>query len=59
MTRRDERQQQVIRERAYAIWEQEGHPYGKDLANWLQAETEIDFDLNVFVWLTIAAPSAA
>ena len=40
--RRDERQQQVIRERAYAIWEQEGHPDGKDLAHWLQAETEIN-----------------
>jgi hypothetical protein len=24
--------QQVIRERAYAIWEKEGHPDGKDLA---------------------------
>jgi hypothetical protein len=38
---RDERQQQLIRERAYAIWEQEGHPDGKELAHWLQAEAEI------------------
>jgi hypothetical protein len=36
-----ERRQQIIRERAYAIWEQEGHPGGKELAHWLQAETEI------------------
>ena len=33
--------QQVIRERAYAIWEKEGHPDGKDLAHWLQAEHEV------------------
>jgi hypothetical protein len=39
---RDERQQQLIRERAYAIWEQQGHPDGKNLAHWLRAETEID-----------------
>jgi hypothetical protein len=32
--------QQVIRERAYAIWEKEGHPDGKDITHWLQAENE-------------------
>lgn len=34
--------EQAIRERAYAIWEQEGRPQGRDLDHWLQAETEID-----------------
>src|SRR5438132_5584124 len=33
--------EQAIRERAYAIWEQEGHPNGKDLDHWLYAEAEI------------------
>jgi Protein of unknown function (DUF2934) len=34
--------EQVIRERAYAIWEEEGRPRGRDLDHWLRAETEID-----------------
>jgi hypothetical protein len=34
--------QQVIRERAYAIWEQEGREDGEDVAHWLRAENEID-----------------
>jgi len=34
--------EQAIRERAYAIWEEEGRPEGRDLEHWLQAETEID-----------------
>jgi hypothetical protein len=33
--------EQAIRERAYAIWEQEGRPDGKDLDHWLRAEAEI------------------
>jgi len=33
--------QHVIRERAYALWEKEGHPDGKDLIHWLQAEHEV------------------
>ena len=36
----DERER-TIRERAYAIWEQEGRPDGRSLAHWLQAEAEI------------------
>jgi hypothetical protein len=32
--------EQAIRERAYAIWEQEGRPDGKDLDHWLGAEAE-------------------
>jgi hypothetical protein len=34
--------QQLIRARAYAIWEENGHPDGKALAHWLQAESEVD-----------------
>jgi hypothetical protein len=40
----DERQQareQAIRERAYAIWEEEGRPDGRDLDHWRRAEQEI------------------
>ena len=33
--------EQAIGERAYAIWEGEGRPDGKDLDHWLRAETEI------------------
>lgn len=32
---------QQIAERAYAFWEQEGCPHGRDLDHWLQAEAEI------------------
>ena len=32
---------EVIRHRAYAIWEREGHPENRALANWLDAETQI------------------
>ena len=34
--------ERAIRERAFAIWEQEGRPEGKSLAHWLQAEAEIE-----------------
>jgi hypothetical protein len=33
--------EQIIRERAYAIWEQDGCPEGRCLAHWSQAEAEI------------------
>ena len=33
---------QAIRERAYAIWEEEGRPDSKDLDHWYRAEAEID-----------------
>ena len=39
----DEREQ-AIRERAYAIWEQDGRPVGRSLAPWSQAEVEIGTD---------------
>jgi hypothetical protein len=31
-----------IRERAYAIWEQEGRPTGNEMKHWLQAWQEIE-----------------
>jgi hypothetical protein len=33
--------EQAIQERAYAIWEEEGRPDGKDWDHWLRAEAEI------------------
>jgi hypothetical protein len=33
--------EQVIRERAYAIWEEEGRPDARHLDHWLRAEAEI------------------
>ena len=32
---------EVIRHRAHAIWEREGHPDNRELANWLEAEAQI------------------
>jgi hypothetical protein len=32
---------EVILHRAYAIWESEGHPDNRKLANWLEAEVEV------------------
>ncbi|EPE94505.1 DUF2934 domain-containing protein [Rhizobium grahamii] len=29
-----------IRKRAYALWEDEGHPAGREIAHWEQARTE-------------------
>lgn len=37
----EESREQRIRERAYAIWEEEGRPDHRAEANWLQAEAEI------------------
>lgn len=38
--------QQAIQERAYFIWEGEGRPPGREIANWLQAEVEVKGDYN-------------
>lgn len=32
---------EVIMHLAYAIWEREGHPHDRQLANWLEAEAEV------------------
>ncbi len=36
-------QVQKIRERAFAIWEEEGRPVGRDREHWLQAKKELGF----------------
>jgi hypothetical protein len=36
-----ESREEAIRERAYALWEQDGRPEGRSLAHWSRAETEI------------------
>jgi len=41
-----ERDEQAIRERAYFLWEREGRPLGRDIANWLAAQAEIKQDYN-------------
>jgi uncharacterized protein YjbI with pentapeptide repeats len=33
--------QEVVRKRAYQIWEEEGHLPNRDLQNWLRAESEV------------------
>jgi hypothetical protein len=38
---RDGREQTIISERAFAIWEEEGRPEGKSVVHWLRAEAEI------------------
>jgi Protein of unknown function (DUF2934) len=34
-------EEEVIRQRAYAIWEAEGRPHGHDLDHWHRAQAEI------------------
>jgi hypothetical protein len=36
--------EQQIRERAYALWEQEGRPEGRELEHWRQASEELGND---------------
>jgi len=36
-----ENREHAVRERAYAIWERDGRPEGKNLDHWFQAETEM------------------
>ncbi|WNJ92496.1 DUF2934 domain-containing protein [Bosea sp. 685] len=33
--------EQIVRDTAYAIWEAEGKPEGRDLAHWRQAEARV------------------
>jgi hypothetical protein len=32
---------ELIAARAYIIWEQQGRPHGRDMANWLLAESQL------------------
>jgi len=34
--------EEVIRKRAFAIWEEEGRPEGRHLDHWLRAEAEMN-----------------
>lgn len=40
------REEQPIRERAYFIWEPEGRPKGRNIANWLEAKAEFKQEYN-------------
>jgi topoisomerase IA-like protein len=31
----------MIREQAYRIWEREGHPHGRDMDHWFEAEASL------------------
>lgn len=37
----DSSKHQAIAQRAYALWEQEGRPDGRDVEHWRQAEEEL------------------
>lgn len=37
----DRAPREEILHRAYALWENEGHPEGRALAHWLEAEAEV------------------
>ena len=41
MNSTDRAPREEILHRAYAIWEREGHPDDRKLANWLEAEAEM------------------
>jgi hypothetical protein len=41
LTSTDRAPHEEILHRAYAIWESEGHPDNRELANWLEAEAEV------------------
>ncbi len=38
----------LIAQRAYIIWEQQGRPQGKDLQNWLLAENQLKQEIQSF-----------
>jgi hypothetical protein len=42
-----EHDEQAIPEHAYFIWEREGRPLGRNIANWLEAEAEIKNEYNL------------
>lgn len=39
--------QDGVAKRAYAIWENEGKPHGRDVDHWLQAEVEVGTAANI------------
>lgn len=49
--------EQWVQQRAYAIWEAEGRPEGRDRTHWEQAERELTTG-DMSAGLTAAAPEA-
>ena len=41
MNSADRAPREEILHRAYALWESEGHPSNRELANWLDAEADV------------------
>jgi len=37
----DDNREELIRQRAYSIWEEQGKPEGEDMRHWLQAWQEL------------------
>lgn len=48
--------EQKIRERAHAIWQQEGEPHGRDADHWHRAAGEIDSEQGPSVSASKPAP---
>lgn len=42
----EEKLNQLIRERAYSLWEEQGRPDGQDFNNWVRAEKEVKSKVN-------------
>lgn len=38
----------LIAARAYILWEQQGRPHGRDVANWLLAESQLKEEIQSF-----------
>ncbi|CCQ72438.1 DUF2934 domain-containing protein [Magnetospira sp. QH-2] len=49
--------EESIRDRAYQIWEKEGHPTGNEDANWTQAELELSESPKVLKVQPVKRPS--
>lgn len=48
----------MIRKRAYEIWEGEGRPHGRDVQHWFQAETEFRPPLRVVAGRSVSRAPA-
>jgi hypothetical protein len=49
---------QLIRDRAYRIWERDGRPHGRDAEHWQQAAGEIEAEERALAAQKPAAPVA-
>jgi hypothetical protein len=48
---------QLIRDRAYHIWERDGRPHGREAAHWQQAVSEIEAEERALAAQKPAAPA--